>query len=79
MTGEIKIESGISELRDRIQRSYKERAEFLKDKMASGLPSFEEYRDHVGRVKELGRCSIVVDEILSAFQGEDPDEDLEEL
>jgi hypothetical protein len=78
MAGEIKTYSGISMLRDRIQRMLRDRADAIKDK-ASGLLVVDDatkalHNEHVGRLRELGRTSSEIDAIFRDFQAADDDE-----
>ena len=71
MEGEIIVESGVSWLRDELQKTANERLEHLREGIAEGVP-LHEYSAMVGRYKEAKRwANIIFPEIFAEFQNAD--------
>lgn len=72
MDGEIKVESGVSWLHDKLVQELEDRGEALKEGMARGVP-VEEYKQFVGRYRENREIRFMVTEIFEGFYQDDDD------
>lgn len=70
----IKVESGVSWLHDRLRADLNDRAEHLKDAMSRGLP-FHEYIGFVGRYKECLRQQSELAQLFTDFYQSEEEED----
>jgi hypothetical protein len=76
----IQVESGVSWLHDTLRARLEERAQFLKEACASGIP-YHEYLPMVGRHRENARMLGELAELFTEFyQAEEAaDDELEEI
>ncbi len=74
MTDEIKVDSGVSWLHDKLVLELTERGESLKDAMARGIPK-PEYRQFVGRYRENREIRAFISELFTEFYQDDEDDD----
>ena len=71
---DVKVESGVSWLHDKLRAEAQDRIDILKEGIAEGVP-LHEYQAMVGRYKEAKRqLSIVLPEIFADFYQAEEDE-----
>lgn len=74
----LQSDSGVSWLHERLLTVLKERREFLRNAIASGVP-MPEYRQMVGRHREVNRMiDDTIPELFVDFYQSDAEEDLDE-